>query len=135
MVVSILNPYAILLGAVVHILLGMLWYHPKLFGKAWGRHVGIKKKDLKKKMPRRTILISIVAALLIATILSFLATVFERTLLGGFLTGFLAWAGFVATTTINPVLWERKDPHIYFINNAYYLFSFIIMGIIIGVWA
>ena len=132
MSVGILNPYAVVAAAVFHILLGMLWYNPNLFGKVWAQHVKLKKKDM--HVHRGSIFISIFAALLMAIILSFVATVFERSLIGGFLTGFLSWAGFVATTSINPVLWEKRDPHLFFINNAYYLLSMIVMGIIVGVW-
>lgn len=132
--IGILNPYAILVAAAAHITLGMVWYSPKVMGRDWARHVGLSKRDLHARMPKRTFFITIFAALLMATVLSFVATIFQRNLVGGFLTGFLSWAGFVATTSINPVVWEKRDPHLFFVNNTYYLFSMAIMGIIVGVW-
>jgi hypothetical protein len=52
----------------------------------------------------------------------------------GAVTGLLAWAGFIATSLLGPVLWEGKPMALFAINAGYYLVSLLLMGSIIGLW-
>ena len=50
----------------------------------------------------------------------------------GALLGIMVWLGFVATMTIGGVLWEGKPMKLYFLNNAYNIIQFALMGAILG---
>ncbi|MDA9864210.1 DUF1761 domain-containing protein [Flavobacteriales bacterium] len=43
-----LNWLGIALAALAPLLIGMIWYHPKAFGKAWMDSLGFSEDDLKK---------------------------------------------------------------------------------------
>ena len=43
-----LNWLGITLAALTPMLIGMIWYHPKAFGKAWMNSLGFSEEDLKK---------------------------------------------------------------------------------------
>lgn len=128
------NYYAIIVAALASMIIGMLWYSPGMFGRQWMKLVKITPKKMKQQANAKSYIIAILAALLTATILSLLAPMFPRTPWGGVVLGFIAWAGFVATTSINQVIWEGKPPLLFFINNANQLLSLVIMGIIVSVW-
>ena len=40
------NPWAALVALLAHMLIGVLWYSPVLFGNAWVRLSGVKKEDI-----------------------------------------------------------------------------------------
>jgi hypothetical protein len=42
------NWKGILVGALVPMLMGFIWYHPKLFGTIWMKSIGKTEEDLKK---------------------------------------------------------------------------------------
>ena len=52
----------------------------------------------------------------------------------GIMTGFWNWLGFIAPVSLGSVLWEGKSWKLYFLNNAYYLVSLIVMGVILSYW-
>ena len=43
-----INYLAILLGALVPMVMGFIWYSPMLFGNAWMKSIGKTEEDLKK---------------------------------------------------------------------------------------
>ena len=56
------------------------------------------------------------------------------TLGSGIAVGFWMWLGFVATVTLGSVLYERRSPNLYILNNGYQLVALAIMGAILAVW-
>jgi hypothetical protein len=48
-----INFPVVLLSALIPLLMGLIWYHPKVFGNLWMRESGvIPDEDAKKRMPR-----------------------------------------------------------------------------------
>lgn len=131
-----LNPYAIASAAVLHVVLGLAWYSKSGFGRLWMTLVGKKEKDLERTKEYTLPLLSIelIAGILIAVVLSFMASLFVRTWLGGVMIGFLAWAGFILTASLHEFLWEGRRSTLFFLRNSYHLLSLLLMGIIISSW-
>jgi hypothetical protein len=42
------NPLAVLVSALVTLIIGMIWYNPKVFGTIWMREAGLTSEELKK---------------------------------------------------------------------------------------
>ena len=42
------NILAIVLGALIPMIIGFIYYHPKVFGKAWMQSIGMTDADMKK---------------------------------------------------------------------------------------
>ncbi len=132
MQVPSVNPAAVVVCAVVSMVLGMLWYGP-LFGKKWMELTGKKMSDMGNKadMPKlmaAAFVGSLVAAYVMAVIVKFSSA---STPVEGIMTGFWVWLGFIATVSLNMVLWEGKPVKLYVLNNAHQLVNFAIMGAII----
>src|SRR2546430_1650221 len=43
-----INWWAVIVGAVIHIVVGMLWYSPFLFANPWMKAIGKTKEEIKK---------------------------------------------------------------------------------------
>ena len=42
------NILAIVLAALIPMIMGFIYYHPKVFGRAWMQSLGLTEEDLKK---------------------------------------------------------------------------------------
>ncbi len=63
-----LNWLAIGIAAVLHFLLGWLWYSPKVFGKLWMVSIGLDPKDCEgeKKGMAKAMIVCLISCLLVA---------------------------------------------------------------------
>lgn len=132
-----MNYVAILIGAVINMVVGMLWYSHVLFGKEWMRLIGKSEKDIKAAASQMNKLYGII--FISALILSYIMMVFIRNfgvmdVMGGVRVGFLAWLGFSAATTISDYLFAGRSLKLYLINSGYYLVVFLLLASIFSVW-
>jgi len=132
-----INYLAVLVAAVVNMAIGAAWYSQALFGKIWMQQSGVTQQQItaaKKQMPLMYAA-SFVGALVMSFVLAhFVTLVGASTISAGIQTGFWAWLGFVATTSLAGILWEGKKPGLYLLNNSYNLVALILMGAILAVW-
>ena len=133
-----INHLATIVAAIASIILGMIWYSPKVFGKAWMKAAGITGKAIaaqKKKGMAKSFIGMIICALVLAYVLSVFIDYAQAVTLGaGLLVGFLVWLGFIATVQIGVVLWENKPYKLFVINTGFNLVELLIMGAIIATW-
>ncbi|MBL7881137.1 MAG: DUF1761 domain-containing protein, partial [Chryseobacterium gambrini] len=45
-----INYWAVFAAALVPLIMGFIWYHPKVFGKAWMKEVGLTEEKMKGSM-------------------------------------------------------------------------------------
>ncbi len=133
-----INYMAVIVAAIVNMVLGFLWYGP-LFGKPWMKMMGYSKEDMEKAkksgMMPKLYAITAVGALVMAYVLAhFVQLGSSATAMDGAMVGFWVWLGFIATTTLSSVLWERKPWSLYALNNGYYLVLLLINGALLTVW-
>lgn len=135
------NYLAVLVGAIINMVLGGLWYGP-LFGKAWTKLSGMTAETMdaaKRKGMSKSYALMFVGALIMSAIL------WHEVALGseyikmygawsGVITGAWLWLGFVAPTTVGMVLWEGKPWKYWFIVSGYYLVALAILGGMFAVW-
>ena len=62
-----MNWLAILVSALIPLIIGAIWYHPKVFGTAWMNATGITEAKIKTMSPTK----AYIAAVLLSVILSF----------------------------------------------------------------
>jgi hypothetical protein len=132
-----INYLAILVSSITVTIVGALWYGP-LFGKVWIKLMGWsteKVESAKKKNMTKPLITNFIATLVMITILA-LALDFTKTILlkDALLLTFFIWLGFVATVSLNGVLWEGKPFSLYVLNNAHILVSLIITTLILNSW-
>jgi len=132
--ISTLNWLAVIVAALSNFLIGGLWYSPILFGKVWMIENNFTDDNLKKgNMPKIfgfTFLFSIVMAFNLAMFLNDANTTTSWGAIAGFLAGF----GWVAMSIFTIGQFERKSTKYMLIHGGYVTISFIVMGLIIGLW-
>ena len=136
---------AIIVSALVPLIVGSIWYHPKVFGTAWMHATGITEVKIKKSSPVKSYII----ALVLSAVLSFY--LYINVLVGGpddmrhgtdaFMTfrhGFVhgAFLGVfvVLPTMMTNSLFEMKSGKYIFINVFYWIVSMALMGGILNGW-
>ncbi|MBI5456147.1 DUF1761 domain-containing protein [Candidatus Kaiserbacteria bacterium] len=130
-----INLWAILGAAVANVVLGMVWYHPKVFGSMWMRLANVSPETsarVNKQMPIR-VFFGFLSSLIIAYVLANLGIILGIfDVIGAILDlAFSAWIGFVAPVLLGAVLWEGKSLKLYAINAGYWLVSLIVMSVVL----
>jgi hypothetical protein len=136
------NYWAVIVAAIASMVIGFLWYGP-VFGKMWSRLMGWSEQamaDMKAKGGMgSSYLIMFIGSLVMAYVLAhslIFAATFTQTsgVSAGLVVGFWNWLGFIAPVTLGSVLWEKKSWKLWILNNAYYLVTLLVMGIILAHW-
>lgn len=140
-----INYLAVLVAAVAKFIVGGLWYSPLLFANTWMREIGwdpqdkVKMESLKKgsgKAMAGSLVGTLVMSYVMAHVVTFNLAYFPLTepVVQGLLTGLMLWLGFVATTSLDMLLYEGRSWKLFWINNSYNLIGMLIMGVILAVW-
>lgn len=127
--------FPILAAGVANVIIGFIWYHPRVFGTAWMRLANITPEMAergKRRMPLYSIL-ALLASMLIAWAMSSISIAFGIYDWVGavFELALWCWLGFVVPTMLSSVLWEQKPFKLYLINVFYWLVAFVSMALIL----
>lgn len=128
------NYLAVVVAAIANYIIGSLWYGV-IFRKAWMKLSGLSEM----KVTAASVILGLIGALLTSYVLQhaiFFANEYLKTsgVGGGLMTGFFSWIGFIAPVTIGVVTYEKKPFALWIVNNAYWLISLLVMGIILSAW-
>ena len=78
---------------------------------------------------------AIVSALIVAYVMALVIEATESTtLVDGIIVALWLWVGFVATTSLLAVVFDGRPIRLWVLNMGNHLVSFVLMGLIIGVW-
>jgi len=140
-----MNWLAILVSALIPLIIGSIWYHPKAFGTVWMNATGITEDKLKNMSPAKAYIV----ALILSVVLSFY--LYINVLIGGpddmrhgqeiymtFKHG-AAHGAFLGLFVVLPVLatnamFEMKSAKYIFINVFYWIVSLALMGGALNGW-
>jgi hypothetical protein len=127
---SEINPLTVVVAGIVHMLIGLIWFMPKLFGNVW---VELTGKDMKPapQWIAAGVVGHQVMALMLAVIVS-LAN--ATTVIGGVVVGFLVWTGFIVTLETGELIWEKIPFKLFMIRVSNQLVGLSLAGIILAVW-
>lgn len=133
------NYLAVLVAALAGMAVGFVWYSSLLFAKPWMREMGYKKETMKKDGMTKMYIISMIATVVMAYVLSHVMYMSENFFMMGYVTtgllsAFWMWLGFVATVQVTDVLFGGKSWKLFGINTGYQLVSLLVMGLIIGLF-
>lgn len=133
-----INYLAVLAAGVASMILGAIWYSPKVFGTLWMRLSGLTTEQLnaaKQKGMAKSYAIAFIGSLVMAYVLAHFADYAQATTFSGALQlGFWTWLGFMATKSLGSVLWENRPVKLYVLNNAYDLVNLVVMAVILVLW-
>ena len=128
------NYLAVLVAAIANYVIAIIWY-AAIFGKVWQKLTGIT--DM-KPAPMNIVLVfigSLVLSFVLYHSIAFgNAYVQTSGIGGGLMGGFFGWLGYIAPVTLSTKLYEKKPWGLWFLDNAFWLISLLVMGSIISFW-
>ena len=125
-----IHPLSVVVAGLVHMVTGLVWYMPKLFGNTWAELTG---KDLKPAS--RWLAAGIIGHQVIALALAMIVNLADATnVVGGIAVGVLVWLGFVVTLEIGELIWEKIPFKLFMIRVGNHLVALTLAGIILAVW-
>ena len=127
---SDINLLAVLVAGIAHMVTGIIWFMPKLFGNAWTK---LTEKDLKPDS--RWMVAGIIGHLVIALMLAVIVNLANvTTAIGGVAVGVLIWISFVVTLEIGELIWEKIPFKLFMIRIGNHLVALSVAGAILAVW-
>lgn len=128
---------AVVLAALSTMVVGSVWYTPKVFGKTWIKLAKLDEKKMKEAGPYPivvTLIVSLISAYVLAHIAYLSNQFFQNSFLeDSLMTAFWVWLGFVASRFITHDAFEIRRKKLTVINISHELVTFMVMGLIIGV--
>jgi hypothetical protein len=132
--ISTLNWLAIIVAALSNFLIGGLWYSPLLFAKLWMKENKFSDEDMKDPKMLKVFGLTFVYSFIMSFNLAMFLNDAKTTVSWGAIAGFLAGFGWVAMSIFIIGLFERKSYRYMLIHGGYVTVSFVVMGLIIGLW-
>lgn len=124
----------ILAAGFASVVLGFVWYHPKVFGSAWMRMVNMTPEMAsrgKRRMPLMA-LIGLLSSMLIAYVMVYVGIAWGfYDWIGALVLGLWSWIGFVVPTMLSRVLWEQSPFKLFLIDALYWLVAFVLIAMIL----
>jgi hypothetical protein len=127
---SDVNLLAVFVAGVAHMVTGLVWYTPRLFGNAWAALTG---KDLRPA--QRWLVAGIIGHQVIALALAVIVRLADATTVaGGIAVAVLVWLGFVVTLEVGELIWEKIPFRLFLIRIGNHLVALGVAGAILAVW-
>lgn len=133
-----INYWAVLLATLSTMLVGSIWYSPKVFGTRWAKLAGVdmNRPGASAVVP---IIVTVFVSFASAWVLAGASAIAWHFYNGSFfwasvVTGVLLWAGFTAARFITHDAFEGRPSSLTTLNIAHELVTVLVMAVLIGVW-
>ncbi|SIT84973.1 DUF1761 domain-containing protein [Microbacterium sp. RU33B] len=132
-----INYWAVLLATLSSMVVGTVWYSPKVFGTRWEKLARVDRTaNSSAVLP---IMVTVVVSFLTAWVLAGSTAIAWHFYGGGYLisaivTGVTLWGGFTAARFITHDVFEGRPSQLTTMNIAHELVTVVVMALIIGVW-
>ncbi|MCX6501381.1 MAG: DUF1761 domain-containing protein [Microbacterium sp.] len=133
-----INIWTVLLATLSSMIVGSIWYTPRVFGTRWARLANV---DMDR--PGATAVWPIVTTVIVSLVTAFVLAIGTTVvwgyaggsyLLAALTVGTLGWAGFTAARFITHDAFEGRPTALTVMNIAHELVTLVVMALIIGVW-
>lgn len=138
MTIPEINYWTVLLATASSMIVGSIWYAPKVFGTRWSR---LAKVDMERPAATATwaIITTVVVSFITAWVLAGATSISWHFYEGSYfwsaiVTAVTLWAGFTAARFITHDAFEGRPTSLTVLNIAHELVTVLVMAIIIGVW-
>jgi hypothetical protein len=130
-----LNLFAVIIMAIVYMIIGMIWYNKRVFGKMCAECCPKEKHNNHKKCCGSKLVYGFIAALVLSYVMAYFINMTEAaTVREGLKIGFMAWLGFVATNDMCDVIWGTMPFKGFCINTGFLLLNLLLMGAVFSTW-
>lgn len=129
----------VIVGTVISIILGMIWYSQALFGKKFMGLMGLTPEQMAnpdwKSAATKAYTIGAIFYLIMSFALAYFIERLNATeFIEGAIVGFIAWIGFMVPVMLSTVLYEKRARGLFYLNIFYHLVTVIIVGGVIAQW-
>jgi hypothetical protein len=127
----------VVVGALIIIILGAVWYSRILFGNKWMEYLGITMNDIEfsnismVKSYAITIISAFVTSYIMSVIINSLGI---RDFFTGCLVGLLLWLALTFSRELKNLSWNDKPLGLIMIDSGYDLLYSVLVGGILAVW-
>jgi hypothetical protein len=129
-ILSSINLLAVLVAVITHMVTGLVWFMPGLFGRQWAE---LTKQELKPA--RQWIAAGVIGHQLIALVLAVVVLLAgATTMLDGMAVGVLMWLGFIVTLEAGELIWEKIPLRLFAIRIGNHFVAMSVAGAILAVW-
>lgn len=131
-----INYIAVLLATLSSMVIGSIWYTPRVFGNYWMKKAGITPSG-NAKDAIRPILVTVLVSFITSWVLAGAAYVSYDFYGGSFLvnsvvTGIVLWGGFTAARFITHDAFDGRPTGLTVLNIAHEFVTILVMALIIG---
>jgi hypothetical protein len=133
-----INYWAVLLATLSSMIVGSIWYTPKVFGNYWMKAAGVTPSGNARDAVR-PIITTVIVSFITAWVLAGAVVISQHFYGGGFLgnaiiTAIVLWAGFTAARFITHDAFDQRPTGLTVLNVAHEFVTVVIMAVLIGVW-
>ncbi|MCU1543133.1 MAG: hypothetical protein JWM50_998 [Microbacteriaceae bacterium] len=133
-----INYWAVFLATLSSMVVGSIWYTPRVFGNYWMKQANITPSGNAKDATwpiAVTVIVSFITAWVLAGA-AFISLDFYggSFFLNALVTAIILWAGFTAARFITHDAFDGRPSGLTVLNIAHEFVTIVIMAIIIGVW-
>jgi ABC-type multidrug transport system fused ATPase/permease subunit len=133
-----INYWAVILATLSSMVVGSIWYTPRVFGNYWMKTSGVQPsgRAADAVIPMVvTVLVSFITAWVLAGAVFISQNFYGGSFLGNsVVTGLVLWAGFTAARFVTHDAFDRRPSGLTILNISHELVTVVIMSLIIGVW-
>lgn len=138
MAVPEINVLAVIIATLSTMVVGTIWYTPKVFGNYWMRVAKVNPSG-EAKDAVKPILITLAVSFISAWVLAGSAAIAQEFYGGNFLvntlvTAVILWAGFTASRFVTHDAFEGRPAGLSVLNSAHELVTFVVMALVIGLF-
>jgi hypothetical protein len=133
-----INYWAVLLATASSMIVGSIWYTPRVFGNYWMKAANVTPSGNAADAVR-PIVITVIVSFITAWVLAGTAFIADYFYGGAFfgttvLTAIILWAGFTAARFITHDAFDGRPAGLTVLNVAHEFVTLVIMALIIGAW-
>lgn len=133
-----INYWAVIVATLSSMVVGSIWYTPRVFGKYWMRVTGVTPSD-RAADAVIPIVVTLLVSFITAWVLAGAAFISQDFYGGSFLvnsliTALVLWAGFTAARFVTHDAFDKRPSGLTILNISHELVTIVIMALIIGVW-
>jgi hypothetical protein len=129
-ILSNINLVAVLVAGIIHMVIGLIWFMPGIFGKQWMELTKQEMKPARQWIPAGIVGHQVMA--LVLAVVVYLAN--ATTIIEGAIVGSLLWIGFVVTLETGELIWEKIPFKLFAIRIGNHFLGLGISGAILAVW-
>lgn len=128
-----INWLAVILAALSTMVIGSIWYTPKVFGNWWIKTARVEKQANAVYAIGITVVVSFISAWVLAGASAIAQHFYGGSFLANtVITAIILWAGFTAARFITHDAFENRPKALTLLNIAHEFVTFLVMALIIG---